>query len=971
MICTRKPITGNGKPREAGFAILMVVLVLVALAIIGAPFAISMRQEEQTSISFSARVRAKLAAEAALQFALSRLEQTHEFNETYNAEHSVQTPHNSPSVDSNGEFRVDLQDAALNGLETAKPGGVMWGVQVTDEQGKINLKTASRTLLFNLARQLFGDARAQAIADAIVQYRDVGRQPFTALTQLREITVSPRLTAAEFDRLTAFLTVHSASLVGDVPSHSLALHPVNINTCSEEVLRALLLGLRLAPQPGDTQVPVAVSPAEVESLILRLRVFPALAAATAKNAASVPLNDASALPVSGWIAIEGDAVKFTAKAGNSVTVVSDPTDAGYAAGRVDDDHPHVDTSNPKYIQTPLDQVEVRLLFADVENDLANVLTDMVTKGELAADSRSAILANAINPLNTAALDITTTTAPLSFRSFNIYTIEAHGISSAADGRELARYTVREVAQINPCGQLQIKVDTQEDFERSRQGGIASHVATWPNATQVSDIPPSNTDSWVLPIDYARHGRLGLQAAEYSPAGTTTFVARFHGPLKRNVLRGETPGTNMPDYDKAVTTVKVDPGSDSDLEPEGIHVGEVYDKTTGKPTDRRVLAYPARNDTDTSLSNFPQGADYIQPFVVEMWVKFDSAAQFDYSRDHFLLDLAEETFTNRVALYYDSTGPTEGDIVLQVSGPTLQPTPSQVRYHITQDTFEPQRWYHVAIAVKGSDYGQMALLIDGQNVGRFEPSALLVSDGGASLGCDRLAPYDGADYFAGYTWPQEDCVIVEGELIEHVAAAGSALTVRAAPYSGRGARGTLQVVHGAGAHVAIYGYDDRVVPACDDTSLLPTMDHLPRAGEVPTLVGTDKIPATMALAKVDDGFDGTASSSTAYWKPNSDPTAGYAAVTGLTNNEIPADGWLPIAHSDPWVIEKGGTVADDTTAFDKVAQDTTFLGFLSYAGGKTVTTGDHAIEDTQNGFGFFRVESNPGVTDGVGEEIKYA
>ena len=52
---------GSRRSRR-GFAILMVVLVLVGLAMIAAPFAISMRQEEKTSVQFASRIHAKLAA---------------------------------------------------------------------------------------------------------------------------------------------------------------------------------------------------------------------------------------------------------------------------------------------------------------------------------------------------------------------------------------------------------------------------------------------------------------------------------------------------------------------------------------------------------------------------------------------------------------------------------------------------------------------------------------------------------------------------------------------------------------------------------------------------------------------------------------------------------------------------------------------------------------------------------------------
>jgi len=179
----RKSQIANRKSDRRGFAILMVVLVLVALAIIAAPFAISMRQEEQASVSFQARAQAKLAAQGALEWAKAQLERSHEyFEELESRLGSPPTVFNSPQVDARGEFRVDLTSSFLTEGEVAlrigNHQGVMWGVAATDEQGKVNVKTASRAFLRNLFELLFGTARGHAIADAVVQYRDVNRRPW-------------------------------------------------------------------------------------------------------------------------------------------------------------------------------------------------------------------------------------------------------------------------------------------------------------------------------------------------------------------------------------------------------------------------------------------------------------------------------------------------------------------------------------------------------------------------------------------------------------------------------------------------------------------------------------------------------------------------------------------------------------------------------------------------------------------------
>ena len=972
---TRQSALGNGRARRRGFAILMVVLVLVALAIIAAPFAISMRQEEHASLNFAARSRAKLAAQGARNWAMAQLERSHEyFEDLESRQGSPPTVFNSPQVDAGGEFRVDLTSPLLTegeiGLDIDEHQGVMWGVAATDEQGKVNVKSASRAFLRNLLELLFGTARGHAVADAIVQYRDVDRRQFTSLTQLREIAAT--LTAAEYDRMAGFLTVHSAALVGDVPSGKPALHPVNINTCTEEVLRAWLLGLKLTPQDGLPDHD-GVTAEEVNNLVLGLRVFRTLGASVSEGATSVLLDNAVGLPEYGWVAIEGDAVHYTARTGNRLTVADPVADNTIPlAARVDEDHPRLaDVSTA--------DVEVRLLFTDIENDFASILEAMAANGELSEGSRSAILANAINPRNDDALEVTTTTAPLCFRSFNIYTIEATGVVNAQDGRELARYTVREVAQVAPVGDLEIRIETQADFERSIVSDQSHLVASFPNATQVSDIPAQNLEPPAespTPAIMMRRGRLGLEAAEVTPVASTTFVARYDGEMRDNTLWAEPDLSRMPEPD-ALTTVKVEPGEQGDIEPEGIHVG--VREIEGEDADKRILVYQARNDEEIGNSNIPHGGEYVRPFIVEMWVKFDPKDKFDYSRDHFLLDLAETTFVNRICLYYDSTGSDEGDLVLSVCDATLQELPAQIRVPVQSDTFEPQRWYHLAAVVKGIGYNQMALLINGQAVGRYEPSAALASDvakESSSIACDDLARYLDAKFFGPYRWPVEDTAILGGELFEHQAAGTSNFTGCT-----RGARGTQARRHFSGSRVEIYGYDDLLRQGSwhynDCQYPIP---HLLKAGDEPFL--TKNLPAEMAPATVNDGdeqsppvaptiaIDLTADETTEYWSP----AASKYEAAALDGNAIPTEGWLPIAFSEMWLVEgKDTAITDDADQFAAVAEDETLQAFLLYNDtGGTLSTTQREIEDANNGLGFLKVEANDGGDgDEKGEVIKYS
>jgi len=1048
MLHWRGPAPGAGR---GGFAILMVVLVLVGLVIIGAPFAISMRQAELASINFAARAQARLVAIGALNLAKAQLERSHEFYERYEADPTRTPPptvYNSPYVDSTGELRVSFADDPPAGIVLANPAGVMWSAHAEDEQAKIHLNAAPRPLLANLLALITGETldplapgntRAEKIAEEL--WRNpadpIGRPPFTSFTQARQ--ASTLITDAEFQRLVRYLTLHSAPLVGDTLPGAPAQYPVNLNTCSEEVLRALLRGIRLhqpdraaadqhkgvgyATQSFDTDGDGTNDKTVTDNfdeLIRRLRVFTTLAAPLSANAPEVTVQSTADLPTPAagdgyWISVEGDAVRYNAKTASGLTVWFDDKDPSHPlAARADRDREA--------------GAEVRLLFTDIEHDLAGVLEELVKEDKLTPDSKAAILASAINPRNAAVLDTSTTTAPLCCHSFNIYTIEATGVMNAADGRELARYTVREIAQVAPCVDLEITLDSQEEFERPLQAGLARRVATWPNPTQVADVAPKQTEVPTSAI--ARHGRLGLPLVEYDPADpahvAARFVARFNGPLLEKALWGGKDGGRdsvWPQPFADLTTVKKDPGDDTDLSPEGIHIGRAT--LPDGSTQTRTLVYPARvddaKDADgkaIDANNIAHSSDnVVLPLILETWVKFDAdpgasgSAKFDYSRDRVLFDLGQQPFSNRLALVYYGRDASSGDLVLHVADSTNQPIAAQVRCRITGGTSAPagllphewfpmlpERWYHLVAIAKGIHYNEMALLINGRSVGSYFPVARTTGalDTAASIPCtgtgtDDPNGNDTAVVFRHQPWPVAGAAILGGEIIEYTGIAGNALSIlldaTSAPV-GRGSRGTKALAHPDGTRIELHGYVDYVHKDSDewgegdiehlldnmmDASQEPALLHNLPAGNGPTgypqvtvTDGDETNPAGVAAPTAT-----TAVGTTNYWDQFS-TSYQAAALGGAADNTIPSGDWLPLVASEKWPVpsvEDGGALADDAARFDAVAADPGFLSMLTCTTQRP-TTAKRLIEDTTDGLGFFKVEANPDDAD-AGEAVKFA
>ncbi len=130
----------RGRPRRGqhGIALVTVIVVLVALAVIAAPFALSMRSLESASLLGFQRAAAR--ADAALALAAAR--------------HHLQGTH--PMLD--GEpARDDLAELAPPDLPSRYPDmlprdshGTVSSVAIEDEQGKVDLTTASPWLLGNL-----------------------------------------------------------------------------------------------------------------------------------------------------------------------------------------------------------------------------------------------------------------------------------------------------------------------------------------------------------------------------------------------------------------------------------------------------------------------------------------------------------------------------------------------------------------------------------------------------------------------------------------------------------------------------------------------------------------------------------------------------------------------------------------------------------------------------------------------------
>ena len=130
----------HGKPASAprdGFAVLLVLLVLMALLVLCTPFLLTVRNTDRSSARTVDRASARIALDTAIRHGKGQLGASHPAVD------------DTPWSDSEDELAVDNRfDPAF--LDANDPEGVMWDVEVGDVSGTIDLQSASPLVLANL-----------------------------------------------------------------------------------------------------------------------------------------------------------------------------------------------------------------------------------------------------------------------------------------------------------------------------------------------------------------------------------------------------------------------------------------------------------------------------------------------------------------------------------------------------------------------------------------------------------------------------------------------------------------------------------------------------------------------------------------------------------------------------------------------------------------------------------------------------
>jgi hypothetical protein len=120
-----------------GFALITVLLVLVALLVLCAPFLMTARNASKAGAQFADRAQARLALDAAVRHARGSLGRSHPAVDV------------TPYFDDEEEVR-DLPQLDTAFIDTRNDQGVMWQVEIDDVAASIDLNSASPQLFANL-----------------------------------------------------------------------------------------------------------------------------------------------------------------------------------------------------------------------------------------------------------------------------------------------------------------------------------------------------------------------------------------------------------------------------------------------------------------------------------------------------------------------------------------------------------------------------------------------------------------------------------------------------------------------------------------------------------------------------------------------------------------------------------------------------------------------------------------------------
>ncbi|MBN1807964.1 MAG: hypothetical protein JW909_02775 [Planctomycetes bacterium] len=861
---------------EKGSAILLVIFVLAVILAIAIPLIYYVQLDYRRASMAEARVRARLAAEGAIDHALA-----YAMLGAEGAERSegALSPYNTPEYDSYEEFGLDfslglypeLAQAYLSQISFANPAGLIWHGEIEDEQGKININSAPPPLMGNL----LGSA---TLAEPL-RSEDVTMYVDTALFFNGDDdldTVDGRLRVS-WEEL-SYTGVTEETVEGlmrnenDIDETTHRKGTLVYDARAYDAAQAVCQGDGFLPYASTVEVSRYIGyygwrriadcitiHSSTEGATGWQRSEPVVHAGLESDAKGLRLKDINGFGigtlvrvlVNGEPILAGRVAWLRSRGANSMIWL----DREIGVEVLEDDgvtvearlpHPvNINTAHRRTLAAVFKGVGLmgtnEVVDVTEAEALAELATQRVFSGPeafkafldeavaaqlISGNDRTALYKNATVPNCS---DLRLVTVPFTYRSYGDVTLVGRGIANDGQGRVLGRHHERMIVSIPAEEDGEWGLSSQEDFEKQRAASNAPLVVTWPESVKAGKSPDER--GYDVENDEDPYGDVRLMAAD------------DERPLRNSMLKER--------FEKE---------QGYPVNPDGADLTK-----GGSP------AYPAQ-------SGFRRGSKgTVEPGYFGIWAKCPSWS----GRRRYLFSLGTNLNSDRISFYYDGRAQ---ELVGEVAGPDMEPRHAKFRMRFSPADGD---WYHLAMRYAGDRPGEVAFFVDGRVPGPGSVTYWIGDDpvGKLASGVTDSTTSIQLDNDAFLKSAQRGVVQINGEVIEFNSRSGKVLSDLR-----RGARYTVAESHDAGDYVIPFGYSN------------PISGNLPRGGAV--VVGDAGASPTSTLA---DDVDAAATSidlnSTDGFQESGYVRVGgeyiyYGSLSGTTLSECKRGEWGTSARAHP-------------------------------------------------------------------------
>ncbi|NJN14660.1 MAG: hypothetical protein HC813_03330, partial [Planctomycetes bacterium] len=323
-------------------------------------------------------------------------------------------------------------------------------------------------------------------------------------------------------------------------------------------------------------------------------------------------------------------------------------------------------------------------------DFETLLSDLQNRAQSISDNdRRAIYRNSLNSNEN---ELYFGTAPICFKTYDVYTLRATATLSDLGGRLQHSQKATRVVEIGSQVTASRVWESQRDHEEQLIASndprfwttgpinsgtfLASVIEPWPRW-------PKHLNQHLFPWD--PYENADKESRSFQNPRNDTSNAALNGDVRLQPARMT--------FDEARTGALYVEHFDNNEYVEGNYASNGY----------------AMSLRDQPLDAIQNGR--VRPFGIEFWWQ----PQTGNSGDVTLFDVGEADFRNRYTCYRD-TGSNE--LVFAVSDNTETQRACELRYDLTgQGGMVDEVWYHIQLVASGCHPSKMAMVVDGRSVGK--------------------------------------------------------------------------------------------------------------------------------------------------------------------------------------------------------------------------------------------------------------